>query len=785
MSDSTTIPALSFQNDLGYDISVYDSFTPTPATDADKNYFGQLTLLGNIAAKSTGTVQPIHTSSAFVIDNTTDKKPLKRCTKMAFQTTIISFTVGQADEDAMTATFKFADFFLHQPDDPVSQAFKAILTEDPKKWLTDMNAFFLKQPAYSLCTFQTYMMTVAYTAMHPESIAMPPQDAQYSLSKLVALMGGNWPDGMPDISVSNFTCNTQNDVVDIWVQIDISSLPFESDQIAKNVNSMYFDKKVQANLQFNYGLSIGIFGTRLTLLLETIKIPISGFTEFGIEKPTITIDINPLFKFVVFTVRGIIPFSLFNKQFDANISMVIDNVEAEIGVVIEGDNSSLPAPPLTRGVHFDEFRVGLGIFFEPPGYAFGVQGKFHIGDPSGENVVDLNDDTFALVCKINGEVPEPVYASFYIPKMDINQVVAIFTDSSPNLNVPVTFTDLSFRWAEDPMEPYTLPDALKTATDKQLVNPGGPVLVINTFQSPILHVNAKVSLFEIANYGINANINGDGIFFTLDFGGILTEQMTCRLSDFHNFYGGFKFGIDHGFSLPTIAGVSLGAIHVQAIADAHIIIQTSLSDVVLKIGGSFEFEGRTRQFGDFSADIHIEKMTDAIGAIITNLTDYAEQIFDDIIHDAEKWAGEAKAGLISGYNTVSDVLKTGYNKSAAEVASVMKGAGYAADQVASEIKSTFNLGVDAVESAMKTAGYAANEVIDALKNVFNINDIASALKNVYGLSVNDINSFLQSAGYTADQVKNAFESLGGDFANFAKDTWDKVSNPDTWNPSKW
>jgi hypothetical protein len=34
-------------------------------------------------------------------------------------------------------------------------------------------------------------------------------------------------------------------------------------------------------------------------------------------------------------------------------------------------------------------------------------------------------------------------------------------------------------------------------------------------------------------------------------------------------------------------------------------------------------------------------------------------------------------------------------------------------------------------------------------------------------------------------VKNAFESLGGDFKNFADDAWKTLSDPDTWNPSKW
>lgn len=926
------IPTIAFSNQLAYDVIVYDSFdndddssgsgTATNGKPSAQAYFATLTRLGTVPAGATVSLQPIHDSSAFVVESASDSKPVKRMVAFSFDD-VTALSIVKDDETAMTQTFGFVNFFLNNPNDPVSVAFNKVINATTDDLAGDIDAFFAGQPAYNKCGFEDYMMALAYTALHPPvpNPAQPPGTS--SLKTISALMGSKWPDSLPDIYVTKFTCTTKDSNLILTVEIDISMLPFETDQIAKNVNSMYFNKKVKAQLRFNYAVGINIFGTRLTILLDTMKIPTSPSNTFAITKPSITVDIMPVFKFVVLTVRGIIPFNLFGKPFDANISMVIHNEEAEIGVVIEGDHSSLPAPPLMKGVHFDEFGVGMGVFFEPPGFALGLQGKLHIGelanpdaakkladadaavakakkeldqygDPpkladianytnakiayqqalviqtqakaAAPNSVDITDDTFALVCKLDGDVPEPVYASFYVPKMDINQVVEIFTNASPNLNVPVTFTDLSFRWAENPMEPYILPDgtlsemgygfsaavtvfsfgffgdieidmnngltahveasplhwgnifslsgdgkgvtikvdaagnpiknnqirdkkvlqdALKTATDKQLVNPGGPVLIINTLTSPILHVNARVSLFEISNYGINADINGDGILFQLDFGGILTEHMTCRLSDFHNFYGEFKFGIDRALTLPTIGGVHLGFIRLQATVGAHLSVKTSLSDIILSVGGSFDFAGLNRQFGDFNADIHIQKLTDLIEAVFGYIEQNAKQIFGDLLNDAERWAGEAKSTFIAGCDAVSVVLKNAYGKSAAEVASIMKGVGYAAEQVASEIKDTFNLGVHDVEAAMKAAGYVAGEVISALKNVFNIGEIASALKNVYGLSVNDINSFLQSAGYTADQVKGAFEALGGDFANFAKETWDKITNPDTWNPSKW
>ena len=905
MATSPTIPAVSFQNDLGYDVIVYDSFTPDTETDAENNYFGQLTQLGKVTASSTGSIQPIHTTSAFIIESVKDEKPVKRVTKMSFQK-ITSFTVNKADEDVMTATLKFIDFILKNPNDAMSQAFNTILKGDASKLLTAINAFFLRYPDYATCTFQTYMMGITYAAKTPETVAKPAEQATYSLSKLISLLGGTWPGELPDIIVSDFTCNTKNDVLTIGMQLDVSQLPAATPQISQNFASLFQEKKLKATLTINYGISLGIFGTRLTILLDTLKVPVGNGNVIAINTPTITIDINPLFKFVVFTIRGIIPFNIFSKQFNANISMTIDNVEASIQAVIDGDNSSLPAPPVMKGVHFDEFGAGIGIIFEPPAIAIGLQGKFHIGDTAQPGVVQIDDDTFALICGIEGgEIPDPLYISFYIPKMDINTVLQAFTNVNPNLDIPVSFTDLSFKWAENPMEPLTLPDgtltemaygfsagvnifsfgffgdveidlnngltadvemsplslgnvftmsgdgkgvtikvdqngnpirnneirntkvlqdALKTATDKQLVTPGGPVLVINTLKSPILHVNAKASLFELVDYGIEADINKDGILFQLDFGGILTEQMTCQLSDFHNFYGAFKFGINQGINLPAIAGVSLGSIQVQAVAAAHVAIKTSLSDVVLSIGGSFDFEGSTRQFGDFSADIHIKKMTDAIGAIIANLEQYAGQIFGDITQDAGKWAAEAKKGLISGYTTVADVLKNAYGKTNAEMTSIMKGlrytadevaaglkniynatdtdvavimngAGYTADEVSNCLKDTFHDSINDVAKAMKNAQYTAAQVASTLKDTFNadINQVASAmgsaeyaadqvassLKNTFNCSVSAVSDAMKVAGYGADQIKNAFESLGGDFSDFAKKALEKL-NPSNW-----
>ncbi|KAA6438430.1 phage tail tape measure protein [Dyadobacter flavalbus] len=928
----TSIPTIAFKNDLTYDIVIYDSFDDEDSDDdANASFFGTLTSLGTVGANSTVNIQPIHRSSAFIIESAADKKPVKRCTKLGSNKTLTSFEIAKADEDAMTATFQLINLVNNTPADPVAAAFKKILSSDDI--VTDMNAFFQQQPAYASCTFQTYMMAVTYLATLPPAPATPAV-TYYSLSKMAAMMGATWPGGLPDVAVSNFKVTDKNSVLVISGDIDISTLSFESPQISANVARILGDKKVLTfDLIFNHGVNVGIFGTRLILLLDTIDIP-AGSSQVHITKPTITIDINPLFKFVVFTLTGTIPFNVFSKSFDANLSLTVDNVEAAIGVVIAGDHASLPAPPVIKGVHFNEFGVGMGIIFSPPAFALGLQGKFHIGD-GADMPVDIADDTFAVVCKFDSEVPEPVYASFYVPKMDINQVLAMFTNAGSNLDVPVTFTDLSFKWAENPMEPFVLPDgtlsemaygfsaaasvfafqffgdvevdmnngltaniqaspvalgnvfklsgdgpgvtikvdasgnpiknnqirdskvlqdALAAAVDKQMVAPGGPVLAIQTFSSPFLHVKANASLFELAGVAIEADIDKTGIRFLLDYGAVLKEKMSVTLSDFHNLAASFEYYMNTTITIPPVGGVKMGSFTLAADVEAHLAIQTSLSDITMKFGGSFDFEGLKRTFGDFNADINIKKMTDLIGAGISWIEAQATQLFGEFLGDAGKWASRVKSGFITGCDEVGTVLYRAFKKDdASVVAGIMKAAGFAADEIAGNIKNAWKCGITDVTYAMraagfspqdiaagmqkafnaadqdvanaykalsytandvagvaksvygqasagtavilKNAGYAAQDASNALQATFNsgvdditsamktagyaAQDVASSIKNTFNISVSAVSDAMKQAGYVADDIKNAFESLGGDFANFASEVWNKI-NPSNW-----
>lgn len=846
---------VSFKNDLTYDIIVYDSIIPDNPTDSETNYIGRLTQLAQVGAQSAMDVTPLHPGSAFVIESASAYKPIKRCTLPPLAQTTL-FTIGQDDEDAMTETLQFLDFILHNKEDALTKDFYGVLQQNSKASLPAVNAFFQQHAdSYKRCTYQTYMMGAVYVAQHPESIAKPPTEAKYSLSRLVECMGATWPEGLPDVTLSDLACSMQNGTLDMRATIDISELTFETDLIKGHVKSLLVDTTVKAELMFDLSISPGIFGTRLVLLFENFSIP-AGSDKINVNQPTITVDINPLFKFAVLTVRGTVPFTITDRNLDANLSLTVDNVEAAINVDVVGDHSSLPDFPMLKGVHFDEFGMNMGLIFEPPAFAFGLQGKFHIGDSSG-NVVALDDDTFALVMTVNEGCPTPLYVAFYVPRMDIHKVLEIFTNQSLNLSLPIEFSDLSFKWATNPMEPVVLPDgslsemaygfrgtvnigsfgfygavgidmsngltadvevsplnwhdffklsgdgkgvtikvdqngnpirnneirdkkvlqdALTTATDKQIVSPGGPVLNINTLQLPILHLNAKVSLFELTNYSINADVDQQGIRFLLDYGSVLMEKMSCTLSDFHNLAASFKFYLDRSITLPSLGDVHFGWFSMAASVETHVSINTSTSDIVFKVGGSFDFEGLTRTFGDFTADVSITNITDLLDAIGNYMEQEAKQIFGDFMNDAQKWTEKAKSWFISTETPVVTVLKDGFNKSVTEAASIMKNVGYTADEVAAGIKDAWNCGINDVTYVLNMTSYTAEEIGSSLKNTFNADagqvlsaliyvggypsdKAASAIKTVFNLESNEVASVMKNGACAAEEVSDAFKNL--------------------------
>ncbi|MFT3704317.1 MAG: hypothetical protein QM802_18255 [Agriterribacter sp.] len=881
---------LNFTNTLSYDVNVYNSVSSADATD--ENYYGNLTLITKIPANGslTGIATPAGNTYAFVFENATNDKPITRITATAMS--ILSkntFTVGQADEDAMTQTLKFVDFVVNNPDNADVTAFQKIWQEDPPSATDIDNYFKTRTDAYAVCTYPLYSMALLYTAAEDakkiDNGGSTATGKTYLLSTLVRGLWGGWPSGMEDVTVSDLEINLTDDALKITMTIEFDKIAFESSDIANNVRQVLgVETTIKVALGVNLQLGLGTFATTLTLSFDNFSIPVDSTTRIPVTNPEAVLSIMPLFKFVTFTLKGTIPLTVDSEVVDLDVALVIDNEELAVNAIIHADSGTLLTLPGLKGVHIDEFGLGLGVFFKPPSCAIGVEGKFHIGEPANNNVIDLDDDSFAIVAKVTGDAVTPQYLSFYIPELSLNQVAEIFTDTKPTFDLPVSFSDLAARWTASFMEPFVLPDGtlsapgyaftaaaslfsfnfygdvsvdlsnlisanlqmspvsmgaflqisgdgdgvsikvdqngnpirqnqirdtqvlqdvLANATDKQMVPAGGPVFKINTTKLPVLQISAKASLLEIANYDIEATIDKDGIKFELDYGIILTTKMVCNLVDFHNFYAEYGYHINESIQLPTVKGVDLGKINLNADIDGHLSVNTTLSDVTVKAGGEFDFADLHFTFGDFKADINIRNMTDFLKAIGAYIVDEAGTIFSYITSNAGKWAEMAGKGLLTagvdvayglcyafavtvdafpqimkdaGYaaDVVAKGMKDIYNATSQAVADALRKVGYTADEVGAAIKNAWNCTINDVSWAMHEVGYSAEDVAGAIKNAFNAtpqivltalrqwgysaDDIVSSLKDKFGAQSQQVATWLKAAGYTADQVAVAIKA---------------------------
>jgi hypothetical protein len=879
-------PTVTFQNQLSIPVVIYDSFNNEDQAENLANYFGTLTQVGTtVAPNSNVTLQPIHGPLSVYIIYDTNGNPVKRVYTLGSADQ--SFQVTPADAAVIASTNDFVSFVKNSPSDAVASAFQALI-KDGKATPTQINTFFQNTTNYKNCTYISYMLVLTTLARTPASSTQSIPDKSYSLSALCSYLGVTWPSELPDIAVTNFSCSNNNDVVRLGGTVDLSKVAF-ADGVMVNVLSILPQSTVRVAIIFNYSASLAFLNTTLEFFLNDISIPVGGGTSINIDKPTIILTVAPIFKFVVFEVKATIPFSLFGSPtINADVAMTIDNVEAEIGVVLEEKNATLFTPPILKGVHFDSVGVGMGLFFKPPGYAVGVQGAFHIGDAGS---VALDDDTFVVVCNLEGDVPNPVYISFYVPKMDLSEIITMFTNSSANIGFPISISGLSFKWIENPMEPVTLPDgslaamaygfsgnldffglsfygdaeidlnngvngtitmspftlgplsltgdgkgvtikvdsqgnpiknnfipktaadkeAVRNATNKQLVPPGGPEMTISTSGSPYFTLGANLKFLEF-NDSISSTVDNQGITFDIS---LLTTRMHCVLKDYQNFSGAFSFGPDFTVPLPSIAGFNLGSIHFQATINGALGVAVSPNEIDFSFSGGFSLFGLSPSVGPVNLDINITSITQVFDAIEQWIIDNAESLFGGLFADAKAWVNAVNTSLIQPLENdaahIVQGLAIAYGKTAQEVGVLLNGTNYAINDVAAALKNTFSApaGVVAgalvsaynatqaeVAVALNAAGYAASEIGDALISVFDATEsevatafstiglsavaAASAIQSVFSATPDVVNTVLQQAGYAESEIENAFNTIGGAFADFAQSTWSTITHWDKW-----
>ncbi len=795
---ANTYPTVTIENKLNVPFVVYDAFkTGNEPPDDPAAYFGTLTQLTTIQPGASQPIIPIHGPASRYLAYGTDGGPIAH--EITTGLKAMTFTVDHKDENRIASTKDFVNEIVSNPDGSLAKQFKPLLTGT--KAASNVNAFFQNSPQYKDCTFVSYMLVIIDRA---RTAGQPANGATYSLSKLCDTLGGAWPPGFPDITITGITCQTVNDSLIVSGDVDLSSVTFNP-LSAPFIRTILPSAKVHATFHFHYGLDLNALGMSIELDLPEVTI-VPGLS---LTNPTITLDISTLFRFVVFSIEATVPFNLFGTPFNTKVSLTIDNEEASAGIVIDGDHGPLLTPPVMKGVHFDEFGVGLGVFFEPPSYVLGVQGKLHIGD--GGNVVALDDDTFAVVCRMEGDIPDPLFISFYIPKMRLTDIITIFTNSTVDIGLPLTLTDLSCHWAKQFMEVVVLPDG--------------------SLSQMGYGFSGKLDLFGISFYGdynvdlngLAANVasdpitlgplkltgNGAGVSMKFDANGspIRNNQLATTKATRDAIAkattrqivapGGPSLKITTSGSpfLSLGANVSLFDLVSNSLAatvdTGGISWEQDLGAVVkstmrCKLSDFHNFTGNFSYGLDLSVplpsiagfslgSIPLEAMFDATLGINVSASDPSLTIgggfdFEGLRLSIGPYSIDAHTGK---FGDVIDGLGKYILDHASDLFSSIIGD---AGKWAALVQQGLIIGVTAVAAGLKTAfGKSAEEIATVMKSVgYGINEISSAMSSIF--SASDINVALQGAGYAASEVQNAFESVGGTLGDFAHSTWDSVKN---------
>jgi uncharacterized protein Smg (DUF494 family) len=799
-------PLITFQNQLNIPVIVYDSFNNEDQNNSLANYFGTLTPIGTpLAAGASVSIQPIHGPISVYIIYDTNNNPIKRVTTLG--NAAASFQITQADVDIITLTKNFIDFLKNSPNDPVATSFNALI-KDGKAKPSQINAFFSSSANYKTCTNVSYMLVMIELSKTASSNGKPLPEATYSLSTLISYLGVEWPSFLPDISVSNFTCSDDNDQLKLACDIDLHNITF-ADGVLNNVLSFLPSSNIRTKIIFNYGASLSFLNTTLEFDLEDIKIPL-GSETVSIDKPTIILSITPLFKFVVFEVKAIMPFSLFGSpSFNADIAMTIDNVEAEVGVVLEGNNNSLLTPPIMKGVHFDSIGVGMGLIFDPPSFALGVQGAFHIGN-AGD--VKLDDDNFIVVCSLVEDVPNPLYISFYVPQMNLSDVITIFTNSSNNIDFPISISDLSFTWIENPMEPVTLPDGSLAAMAYGFS--GNLNLFGLDFYGNVaidlsngLTGNVTMSPFNFGPLSLTGN--GKGVSIKVDANGnpiknnfipkTAADKLAVQNASTKELVaaGGPSMTISTSGSPYFSLGASLKFLDfndsIAATIDKNGItfdleLLTTKMNCCLKdyqnFSGSFsfgpDFTIKIPEIAGFNiGSIHFQATINAnLGiAVSSGLVamsvgggfnifglslnvgtvelDIHTSSINYIFNAIEQWIISNATSL---FGSLFSDAKAWLN---AIENSIIQPLENDVKYITSGLSTAYNQVMNDATLLLKDANYAINDITSAIQSVYNASQdaIASAL-NYAGFAVNDIGSALKYVGYGANEIAGALKSAG-------------------------
>ena len=785
----TTFNPVTIKNSLEVDVVIYDVYNASK----ESQYKDSLTKLASIKAGASAKVTPIHAASFFLGARADSNQPVFIYKWMSIDNNPASLEINATDQKALSDSLDFVTYAASHKKEASIVKFKSLWdTTSVSDLVKSVDSYFNNSLDYKNCCYETYLAALRYHASLIDTL-----DKTTSLASLVKYLGGSWPPALDDIEVNNVITSTKNGMLDVWGELDMDKLKDRNQQFS-NLNTIT-KKKI---LLFH--IDVSVMGVTLACYFDTLSIPTGNGHSLNITKPHVVLSINPMFKFAVIKVIGDIPFTVFGTKLNTLVSLVIDNIEANVGITLEGDKKSLPAPPGIKGLHLDSFGVEMGVFFKPVGLDLGLQGKFHIGEAGSKNI-KIKDDEFGMVLNIEDDVPNPVYLSFYLSELSLDELVTLFTNSKTKIPFPVTYNDLSFYWSE---EPIALPDGTLSPIGFGFSS-GVDILGFKYYGQFRIDLTTGISADMTCapiSLGNIFNLKGDGkgVTIKVDSKGNPIQnnqikQITTGVKE--------KSLVPAGGPVLTMSMESSPYFHMDAQLTFLDFVKEKIEATIGKSGVTFELDFNAiledkmqctlKDYDNFSGKftfginksialpklgpvslghLHLITQMDTTLAITFKHDKLEMSVGGDFNFEGMKFTLSTFT-LDANLKSLDDILKAIEAKIEDEAASIFKSilgdAGKWAkwlgkniigsvSNAAKVLKNGYKEVASKVAPILKSIGFSANDAAKAMKGAgYAADQIASGLNSAFsGLGINGITSALKFAGCGASEVAQGLKYVG-------------------------
>jgi hypothetical protein len=302
-----------------------------------------------------------------------------------------------------------------------------------------------------------------------------------------------------------------------------------------------------------------------------------------------------------------------------------------------------------------------------------------------------------------------------------------------------------------------------------LVAAGGPVIQLNGKSSPFVHANGRVSLFNALSAEITIDIASDMFRFKYheQAGTVYNRAFDCTLRRSGDI---FSFAADGSFNLhlegdigPIIPDLDITTIHLDAELAASASIKITNSDFLMKIDGSFSFEGKTLTLPHIEINIPFGEFDHLAKVIWQKIVDEAEEIFADLLKDVLALWNDAKKFAEDTYKAAQAAAKKIGEEAAVAAHAIEDEArkvAHAVDETAEKVAKAAQDAEDEAKQLVSDAGKAAAEVIGEADKALN-------------QAIDEGKKLLSDAEDTVKAVKDALkhdlDAIGSEIKDIAAD----------------